>query len=155
MAFTPASPIVGAAMTSLTSPTYTPTLDVAPTFNGKQWIFNTLGGTQTGVTAHSINNPFQLAVYRPYAFSALPLLNAQGQFAKKVPRNVYKYIVRKGATPLVNTPADVIVVTLTVDVPAGVDQNDPKQVAAALSCMCGVMWDQATNIYGNSTNGTL
>lgn len=58
MSFTLTSPITGAAQTGFTSPTYTLTSDLAPDNNGKQVAVTALGGTQVGVTTHSVAAPF-------------------------------------------------------------------------------------------------
>jgi hypothetical protein len=65
MAYSPTSPVTGAAQTGLTSPTYTLSTDVAPSINGKQHAITALGGTQTGVNSHSVAAPFTCTFVRP------------------------------------------------------------------------------------------
>lgn len=43
MSFAPSSPVTGAAVTGLTSPTYSLTTDVAPSLNGKQYAITAVG----------------------------------------------------------------------------------------------------------------
>ena len=67
----PTSPVTGAAQTGLTTPTYTFVADVAPDANGKQVAVTALGGTQVGVTPHSVASPFTGTFVRPKSFKAL------------------------------------------------------------------------------------
>ena len=61
MAISLTSPITGAAVTGLTSPTYTVAVDTPPNTWSKQWAVTALGGTQTGVdTSSSASRPFTL-----------------------------------------------------------------------------------------------
>lgn len=50
--------LTGAEQTGFTSPTYTTAADNAPDFNAKQVAVTAVGGTQAGVTAHSVSSPF-------------------------------------------------------------------------------------------------
>jgi hypothetical protein len=61
----PSSPITGSAITGLTSPTYTLTADNPPDSNSKAYVVTSLGGTQTGVVAHSNMMPMRVVAKRP------------------------------------------------------------------------------------------
>ena len=68
MTFSLTSPITGAAQTGFTTPTYTHVADTAPDVNGRQVAITALGGTQAGVTVHSVASPFSITFFRPKAY---------------------------------------------------------------------------------------
>jgi hypothetical protein len=146
MAWNPGSPVTGAAQTGFTSPTYTLTADVAPDTNGKQYAITALGGTQAGVTAHSVASPFTLTFTKPKAARVLSVVNPVTGALKSVPRNVYQQLTRKGVTPLAGQPAVPMIVRTTIEVPAGADSYDAASIRAALSCHIGALWAQAAGI---------
>lgn len=140
---TPATPVVGAPMTGLTSPTYTVTSDQAPSQNAKQYAVTTLGGTQTGVTVSSVDKPFTGTVFRPAVFQKLPNVNpVTGALPSRVGRNVHVFLTRKGATPLTGQPSQLITIETRVSIPAGVESADFPALAAAMSFHQGLLWNQ-------------
>lgn len=143
------SPVTGQPQTGLTSPTYTVVQDTAPNAAGKQWAVTALGGTQTGVTTHSVASPFTINFERPAVLKMLgqPSLNG---FIANVPSNTYKVIVRKGVVPAVNQPARPMIVRVSVDVPAGADTYDAANVRAALSAAFGALVQQSAG-FGDMT----
>jgi hypothetical protein len=146
MAFAPASPVTGAAVTGLTSPTYTFVTDVAPNINGKQYAVTALGGTQTGVDVNSVSKPFTFSFFRPPVLRMLPQANPVTGIIKNVPLNVYKHITRKGAAPAVNQSIMVPKITTVIECPAGVDTYEPEEIRALISCHYGVGWANASDI---------
>lgn len=155
MAFSPTSPITGTAQTGLTSPTYTHTADIAPDVNGKQVAVTALGGTQTSVVAHSISSPFTLTMIRPKTMKLLPAVNPTTGQLRNVPKNTSKIITRKGVVPLAGQAPVVMVVTTTIDVPAGADTTDSASVRAALSAHIGLLSQQSAGIGDTVTTGVL
>lgn len=155
MSFTPTSPITGGLQTGLTSPTYTHVADVAPDVNGKQVAVTALGGTQTGVTAHSISSPFTLTAIRPKTMRLLPQPNPTTGLVKNVPKNTTKVITRKGVIPLAGQAPAIMIVTTTIDVPAGADTADTLNVKAALSAHIGLLSQQSAGIGDTVTTGIL
>lgn len=139
------SPLTGAAQTGFASPTYTLTLDVAPDINGKQWAVSAIGGTQTGVTTHSVASPFTICFWRPKLYKLLGALNSAGVISS-VPRNVHKIVTRKGVTPAANQSSTPLVVTTTVECPAGADTFDAPNVRAALSAHFGAVAQSSAGI---------
>jgi len=150
MTFSLTTPVTGAAQTGLTSPTYTVALDTSPDANAKQYAVTALGGTQTGVTSSSVSSPFTSAMFRPKVYQGLGKPNPTTGLISRVPRNVYKVNTRKGVTPLAGQPIQNMVITTTVEVPAGADLADPANVRAALSMHFGVL-AQATSGIGDTT----
>jgi len=155
MAFALTSPITGAAQTGFTSPTYTHGADMAPDPTGKQVAVSALGGTQVGATISSVSSPFTLNFVRPKVYRQLGKPNPTTGLIKDVPRNTYKFIVRKGVTPLAGQPLATMLVTLQVDVPAGSDTADAANVRAALSAAIGGLWQQSAGIGDTVISGIV
>lgn len=136
------SPITGAAQTGLTSPTYTNVVMAGPDANVKQYAVTALGGTQAGVDVHSVSRPFTLSFWFPKISRVLPALNSAGVLPS-VPMNVYKWITRKGVTPLAGQPSVTLVITTEMSVPSGADTADAANVRAALSAHFGAIAQQS------------
>lgn len=155
MPFAPASPVTGAAVTGLTTPTYTLTADTPPNINGKQYAVSALGGTQTGVDVNSVSKPFTIAFFRPPVLRTLPQANPVTGVIKNVPLNTYKFNTRKGAAPAVNQSIMVPKITTVIEVPAGVDTYEPEEIRAMISAHFGVGWAQADGISQTVLTGVL
>ncbi len=155
MSFAPTSPVTGATVSGLTSPTYTLATDVAPNINGKQYAVSALGGTQTGVDVNSVSKPFTLTFFRPQVLKVLPAPNPTTGVVKSVPVNTYKFITRKGAVPAVNQTTQVARITTTIDVPAGTDTYEPEELRALISAHVGTLSQQASGIADTVITGVL
>jgi len=155
LSFAPASPVTGAAVTGLTSPTYTHVVDVAPNINGKQYAVTALGGTQTGVDVNSVSKPFTISFFRPAVLRTLPQANPVTGVIKNVPINTYKLITRKGAAPAVNQSILVPKITTVIECPAGVDTYEPEEIRAMVSAHFGVGWAQADGISQTVLTGVI
>jgi hypothetical protein len=149
------SPITGQAQTGLTSPTYTVVADTPPNINAKQWVITALGGTQTGVVAHSVAAPFSIAVFRPQNPQVLAPVNPVTGVLTKVPTNTYKMVGRKGVLPLAGQAYKTMTATLEVNVPAGADTADPANVRALLSALFGAAVQQSAGFGDTCITGTL
>jgi hypothetical protein len=149
------SPVTGSAQTGLTSPTYTITDDVAPDINGKQVAVTALGGTQTGVNAHSVGSPFTITFWRAKILRVLGNPNPITGIIANVPKNSYKWITRKGVLPLAGQPTQVMVITTTMDVPAGSDTADPQNIRAALSAHFGSIAQASAGTGDTVINGVM
>lgn len=155
MSISVSSPVTGAAQTGFTSPTYTLTQDTPPDINAKQWVVTALGGTQTGVSTHSVSSPFTLAVFRPKVFRNIGTPNPVTGVVANVPNNTYKVIVRKGMVPLAGQNPRTAVFTTTMDVPAGADTASPAEIRGALSLLFGTVWQVSAGIGDTTVNGVL
>jgi len=155
MAVTLTSPITGLAQTGLTSPTYTHVTDTAPDSNGRQVAVTALGGTQTGVITHSVAAPFTLTVVRPKVFKSLGKANPVTGLISNVPKNVYKFITRKGVSPLAGQPYSTMLITTIIEVPAGADLADAANVRAALSAHFGSLSQQSAGFGDTSVTGIM
>jgi hypothetical protein len=150
------SPVTGGPQTGFTSPTYTVIADTAPSNSpGKQVVVSALGGTQVGVTTHSVASPFTINNTRPSNLRVLGNPNPVTGVVTQVPVNTYKQITRKGVTVLTGQPYKVMVITTTIDVPAGSDTADAPNVRAALSAHNGVAWQQSIGQGDLLINGVL
>lgn len=130
------SPVTGAAITGLTSPTYTVVQDSVPGVT-KAWYVSALGGTQTGVTAHSIASPFTISWKNPVSLVSPGVVDASGVLRSPIRRNRYELIVRKGGVPVVGQAARLNVIRIQFEIEAGVETNDPSQILAMLSAAFG------------------
>jgi len=155
MAFGLTSPLTGAAQTGFTAPTYTLTPDTAPDVNGKQWAVTALGGTQTGVTTHSVASPFTQSAFRPKNFKVLGKTNPVTGLVSNVPMNTHKVITRKGVLPLSGQPYKNLNITTVIDIPAGSDTADPANVRAAFSAHIGALYQQAAGLGDTAITGIL
>jgi len=153
MAFNPTTPLTGATVAGLTSPTYTLSVDTPPTPNGKQYAITALGGTQTSVTTTSAASPFTLSFFKPSVLKQ-KVVDSLGR-TMQAPMNVYKVITRKGVVlDTLNTPR-LCLITTTIEVPAGAEVYDVNNVKAALSCHIGALSDQSSGISVTTYTGVL
>jgi len=146
MAYSPSTPVTGAAQTGLTTPTYTLTADTAPDNNGKQHAVTALGGTQTGVMTHSVNAPFTLTFKRPKVLKSLGMPNPNTGMIRDVPRNNYELLTRKGVTPAINQPPATMIIRTIIEAPAGADSYDAANLRAALSLHIGALTQVSSGI---------
>lgn len=146
--------ITGGPQTGLTSPTYTVASDTAPDANGKQYAVTAIGGTQAGVTAHSVSSPFTLTFWRPKIARLLGKFNANGYLISN-PVNTYKVITRKGVTPLTGQAVELMTITTSVSIPAGSETNDSNNMRAAMSAHFGAVWQQSAGIGDLGKDGVL
>lgn len=148
------SPVTGAAITGLTTPTYTFVTDTPPAVTAKQWACSTLGGTQTGANAHSVSNPFTFTFFRAPTLRTLPSVNANGVI-KNIPVNTYKALLRKGAVPALNQAPMVNSVEIKFNVYAGTDVQSPVEISAMMSCLVGLLTQNAQGITDTLKQGTI
>jgi hypothetical protein len=132
MAFTMSGTITGEAVTGLTSPTYTLTADQAADAFARQSIVSALGGTQTGVVAHSIGYPFTVTVRRPKSLRSIGRPNLAGVITS-IGRNTFTRLVRKGVTPALNQTVQIAIDRREWEIPAGAETYDAASVKALVS----------------------
>jgi len=156
MAFGPSSPVTGAPQSGLTTPTYTLTSDA---FGGgkpsEQYAITALGGTQTGVVAHSVSKPFTLTMERPAQFRQLGTPNPVTGVISSVPMNVYKIRVRKGVDVDSTQPSKIASAEIKISVPAGSDSEDAASIRAMVSCLFGAVWSDSSGIGDTLIDGVL
>lgn len=148
-----ASPLTGSAQTGLTSPTYTNVLDTT-SGDTRRYVVTALGGTQTGVTAHSATRPFSVDFWRPRNVTPARMPDAQGVI-RQFPRNVYGVTVRKGVDVAANQPTQVFKTEVRMEVPAGSETYQPAEIRAALSCTFGALSSQSAGIGDTLVNNVL
>jgi hypothetical protein len=154
MAFSPTSPITGAAISGLTDPTYTHVADTPPNSTSKQIAVTALGGTQTDVLVNLISSPFTSTMFRPGAFKTLGIPSASGVI-RSFPKNVFEVLTRKGVNVLANQPTQTMLIRTTISVPAGADTYDSVSIKAALSMHCGLLTQIPQGLSDTVLTGTL
>lgn len=154
MSFAPTSPVTGAAVTGLTSPTYTLTLDTVSIGNGKQYAVTALGGTQTGARTHSNSSPCTLTWFKDPVTKQLPALNGNGQLGS-VPMIKNRLIFRQGQLPLAGQAYKNAVCRVEFDMPVGADVADVVQQKAFVSLIAGVLWGNANEFYNTLATGVM
>jgi hypothetical protein len=128
---------------------------MAPDNNGKQVAVSALGGTQAGVTTHSLSSPFTITFTRPRVFRQLGKPSPTTGVIKDVPRNTFKLITRKGVTPLAGQAFVNLQITTVIDVPAGSDTYDSANIRAALSAHIGALSQQSAGAGDTLVNGVV
>ncbi|DAD52616.1 coat protein [ssRNA phage SRR6960551_1] len=156
MAISLSSPVTGTAQTGLTSPTYTVISDTSPSsLPGKQWAVSATGGTQTGVTVHSVSSPFTVNFTRPSVLKTVGVPNPATGVISRIPTNEFHVITRKGVVPAANQAASTMTIKTTIAVPAGADVYDVNNVRAALSLHLGALSQQSAGEGDLLLNGVL
>lgn len=134
------TPLTGAAQTGLTSPTFTLGSDSAPSTNGKQFYVSALGGTQTGVLANNIANPFTLSLFRPAVIKTMPVnITSINGLIGNAPKNVNKLITRKGLS--INSVGGYAIMDITTNfnIPVGAPFYDLVSIKSAISAHLGAL----------------
>lgn len=155
MAFTPSSPVTGGTSSVLTSPTFTLAVDTPPTSWSKQYYVSALGGTQSGVVAHSVSSPFTGTMFRPSVLKTLAPVNPVTGVLRQVPHNEYTVLSRKGVIPLAGQAVQVLPIRTTLSIPAGADTADPISVASAISFHVGLLSQLAEELRKSVITGTI
>jgi hypothetical protein len=150
------SPLTGVAQTGLTSPTYTLADDTPPASNSKQWYVTALGGTQTGVSAHSVGRPFTLSVFAP-AKAKTPTSGvlSEAGLITNIPKNQNKVITRKSIG--VNSVGGYGIMNLSTsfDVPVNGPETDLVSIKAAISAHIGALEQSLDQWYTAIESGAL
>lgn len=152
MAFAPTSPVTGAAVPGFTSPTYTLSQDTAPTSSGKQFAVTGLSGTGL-TTITGAATPFTHTFFKPPVLK-VKQVDSAGR-AQSAPNNVYKCITRKSVMLDSFGTTRIMLVTTTIEVPAGSESYDPDDVKAALSSHIGLLSQQSSGVATTVLNGVL
>lgn len=156
MSFILSGAVTGGAQTGFTSPSYTVTADNAPDNRSKQYAVTALGGTQVGVSAHSVNAPFTVTFKRPSILKTVTLafLNGvTGQYSR-VPSNEYSMIVRKAAQVALNQWF-INEFRISMKIAAGTETYDAPNVKAGLSMAIGSANTNSAGIGDTLTTGIV
>lgn len=149
------TPVTGMAITGLASPTYTLVQDTsAPAPISKSWYVSALGGTQTGVEAHTISSPFTISWKNPANLSIVGTPDVTGVYRGASKLNKYELLIRKGARPLANQAHRLNMVRVIITCEAGTETADPMQLAAMLSLAGGALTQQAAGILDTVKTGS-
>ena len=154
MAFSPSSPVAGAAISGLTSPTYSLSVDTPPSSSSKQYAVSALGGTQPGVNAHSLSSPFTVTMFRPATIKSLGVPNASGVI-KTFPKNTFELLTRKGVGVLANQPIQLATMRTAITMPAGADTYDSINIKAMLAFHIGLLTQIYQGLSDSVHTGTM
>lgn len=154
MPFAPTSPVTGATVTGLTSPTFTIVDDLAPAINAKSKVVSALGGTQGGASANSAAYPFTASLFKPVALKAIPAANPITGLRGTLPMNQWKLNIRKGGDAASGVPG-MIVARLTIDVTAGMETYDPDEIRSFCSFLGGYLNSNANGLSDSIVTGVL
>jgi hypothetical protein len=150
------TPIVGAAVTGLTSPGYPLSNDTsAPGSPSIQYFVASLTGTQTGVRTHSISSPFTLAAYRPVSPKTLGTPNPTTGRYSSIPSNSSGVTLIKGVAVAADQPYQKMYARLQFQVPAGSETYDAANVAAAVSCIGGIAYANGVELLALIQTGAM
>ncbi len=146
----------GSTITEFTSPTYTFSSDIAPDNRSEQAYCSSVGGTQTGVVAHTASKPFTATVKRPAKIRLLSdaSFNATSGRYANVPKNNYDVILRKGVD-VASGQTEVMPIRLSLAVPAGADAYDLANIHAGISAMIGILSTISDEIANAAETGTI
>lgn len=137
--------VSGSVINGFSLPTYTLTADQPPSNNARQSLVSALGGTQTGVTAHTVSDPFTITVYRPKSVVLPPRPNPISGTVGPAGFNKTRTLIRKGTKPLVGQNPQVSSIDISLNVIAGAELNDSANVAALISAAIGMLSREAAN----------
>jgi hypothetical protein len=154
MTWSPDASTTGGAQTGFTSPTYTLSADLGPSPNARQYAVTALGGTQAGVTAHSVSKPFTATFVKPANPRVLPPANPVSGLRGSIPTNQYKLIIRKGGDVASGVPS-VAIARLTIDIPAGMDSYSPAEVRALCSFLVGILDEESADLGDTLVTGVV
>jgi hypothetical protein len=102
-----------------------------------------------------VSSPFTISAFRPVSYKTLGSPNPVTGIIANVQNNTYKVITRKGVLPLSGQPTKTMIVTTTIDVPAGADLADPANIRAALSAHLGAVAQQSAGIGDTAVSGII
>ncbi len=145
------SPVTGGAQTGFSAPTYTIVTDSPALGAVKSWVVTALGGTQAGVTSHSIARPFTVSWFASKNY-VLPQPDTNG-IVRKVPINIHQLIVRAGVLPLAGQANHISVARARFEIPAGSDTADTAQLRALVSMMVGCLSQNSAGFGDTLING--
>jgi len=139
--FNPTSPLSGATVTGLTTPTYTLAADTTTDGRTKQFYVSALGGTQTGVVVHSSELPFLINVKKAFKVAVLGAVSALTGI-RSIPKTSYVRNTIKGV--FVDTLGNKAIAQIKtiMDIPAGAITQDYNSILAMISLDAAVGTNQ-------------
>lgn len=154
MAINITSPVTGAAITGLTTPTYSVAADGSAGVDvTKSYYVSAVGGTQPGVGIHSISSPFTVSWKNPKSLATPGVPDSTGVLRTPSRRNTYHLTTRKGGKPVANQADRLNMIKTSFEVEAGVETTDPNQVRAMLSLHIGALQQQMNGIVDTLITG--
>lgn len=131
MAITLAGPTTAITTSQLTAATYSFTADMANDLRSKAYVMTTAGGTQTGVTTHSVDAPKKVIFKKPAVFQQASQYNTTTGRYGKVPKNTTR-IIGLGSAKVAANQWETIPITIDIGIPAGSVTYDRANVEASV-----------------------
>lgn len=155
MAWTPGPTVTGAPNTGLTTPTYTLSLDKAPTYLGIQHAVTSLGGTQTGVSTNSPLLPFTVNLIRPASLKQLAAIRTGSNQLLSNNRNKWRMVFRKGCLLAASPVYGQANVGIDFDLPAGMEVTASPELRALMSLIGGILNSNAVGLTDSFATGVV
>jgi len=153
MSITVPGSVTGAAINGLTTPSFTVTADYADA-RVKQSYVSALGGTQTGVVAHSADVPFVMKITKPSTLRTLGIPNPLTGIVSNIPKNTYGLNFIKGVNVNATNKA-ISQLRLVWDVPAGSVSQDLNSLKSMLSFAAGAIYTLADQLDDAVANNSI
>jgi len=141
MAINLTGPTAAVTTATLTAATYTYSADMANDNRSKVYVVTSLGGTQTGVSAHTVDAPKMFIIKKPAVFQQPSAYNTVSGRYGKVPKNVTR-VLFKGSAKVAANQWELLPISLDIGVPAGATSYDRANVDASVCAFIAALWDQ-------------
>lgn len=136
-----AGPTAAVTTSQLTAATYTFVTDMAQDARSKVFVVSALGGTQTGVSAHTVDAPKQMIFKKPASFAQPSGYNQVSGRYGKVPKNTTRVMFR-GSAKVAANQWEGLPISMDIGVPAGAVSYDRANVEASVTAFIAGLWDQ-------------
>lgn len=113
---------------------------------GKQYYASAQADLISGTTLHSVSSPFTISITPPTKLKTLSYQTSNLGFTGRVPRNNWTIVTRKGVVVLANTPPQVGIIRTTLEIPAGAETNDLKNVRAMIAAHAAALYQYAEDL---------
>lgn len=140
--------------TLLTSPTYSFVPGIAKDPGNKAYTVSALGGTQTGVTIHSLAKPMEIIFKRFSNYLRAAKYNSLTQLFGIVPKNTISVIGRNGVN-ISATQVEVQSVRIDISIPAGAETFDAAKVEAGTLMVLQATINQLGALLDASRTGSI
>jgi hypothetical protein len=138
-------PTTAATSSQLTAATYTFGDDLALDGRSRVAVVTALGGTQVGVTVHTVDAPKQIVFKKPAQFLQPSGFNVTSGRYSKVPKNVHR-VIGKFSAQVAAGQTEIIPMELSIGIPAGAMAFDRKNVEASIIAFVKGIDNQLTNL---------
>lgn len=147
-----AGPTAAITAGNLTAATYTFVSEMASDFRSKAFVLSALGGTQTGVTPHTVDAPKMFIVKKPASNAVASAYNTTTGRYGKVPKNTTR-VIGKGSANVAAGQVETIPITLDIAIPAMAMTYDRPNVEASVLMFIAALYDQKEELIAALRDG--